>query len=671
MAGSGWVDLIGLGASQAVAGSAAQGPAVAGAHRAPGLTAASDWKTTWSSVDSNRPTNGASQTKITTGAPERELANDDMERRDVGDTAAGPSPLPVDSGVAQQAVGVDASTAPASNEAPAMSLAAMALGLFGDGTGLVAGPIAEGTPVVPAPPRLGPPPAESRAPVPATEPVPARLTAPGIETSTGVVSTEGDGMNLTARLAADRAVDTAGPQTDPDHSGDLPLRRPDVVPTPGVGRGESGEPAASTARIVREAQPQAAPTRDASAANVSPRETAHNDTVRALDGTAAHGIDVAEGDAASESLRPVRGGETRNPNEVPVVPREPRTESLNLSRQTASTAERSEIDVTGLRALRPEVRWMRTVGIERTGDASAETLPADADIAAGREPRGQHDDGRAARAELRQRFDAGWTSRWEQPEIARDRWTTETRLADLGRDTVVTKSSGARVEVEPARAFEPAAGTIAAATTAGRFAPVRSTVTGSTVAEATTTATVVRAATPPSGSSGGSGSGMELGAGSTPLPLEPTASLEGVSRLAQAHLAEAIVARARNLAPGGSIELRFALEPEALGMVRVHIEARGDELRVRIVAASGAAVESLSGGISRLSSQLHDAGFKDARIDLTFEDSAGRGPRERGEGGWGQDDRAPRTRPQVVPAAIIDAQRSTRQSAMTRLDRMA
>jgi hypothetical protein len=404
-----------------------------------------------------------------------------------------------------------------------------------------------------------------------------------------------------------------------------------------------------------------------------PRESARSEIARALAGAHAEmaEADAADADVTDDALRPAPETGAREQRDGAVSRREAGTvEPPMPPKQSALVAERSEIDLSSLRALRPDVRWMRTVGVEREGAASVETTPAEPDAPVGREPVAQRGDERRAGAELRRQVDAGWSVRFEQPEALRERWSSETRLADLGRDNVQAKPSRARAEVEPLRAGEPAALSPATLTAAERFAPTRSTVGASAAADATPSAGVVRAAAPSSGSGTGSGAGAGLGAGTTPLPIDPAASLDGVARLAHANLADAIVARARALAPGGSIGLNFALEPEELGMVRIHIEARGDDLRVRIVAASGAAVEALSGGISRLSSQLHDAGFKDARIDLTFEDSTGRGPRERDEGGWRQDDDAQRTRPQV-PAVVVDARRTSAHGATTRLDRMA
>ena len=54
------------------------------------------------------------------------------------------------------------------------------------------------------------------------------------------------------------------------------------------------------------------------------------------------------------------------------------------------------------------------------------------------------------------------------------------------------------------------------------------------------------------------------------------------------------MARARALPPNGTLELRFALEPEHLGPVRIRIESHGEMLRIRIVASSGASCSNAS-----------------------------------------------------------------------------
>ncbi len=97
---------------------------------------------------------------------------------------------------------------------------------------------------------------------------------------------------------------------------------------------------------------------------------------------------------------------------------------------------------------------------------------------------------------------------------------------------------------------------------------------------------------------------------------------QAAARVHHQALATAIAAKARAVPQDGSVELRFALEPEDLGAVRVRIESRGDQLKIKIIASSGAAVDSLSSGIGKLASQLTEPGMKEPEIDLTFSDSA-------------------------------------------------
>jgi|GEM_PF-4874912 len=84
-------------------------------------------------------------------------------------------------------------------------------------------------------------------------------------------------------------------------------------------------------------------------------------------------------------------------------------------------------------------------------------------------------------------------------------------------------------------------------------------------------------------------------------------------------LAEAIAARARTLPGDGQAQVRFSLEPEDLGLVKVRIRTQGDLVRVHIVAASGHAADALQHGIARLSGQLEAAGFKNPDIQLSMD----------------------------------------------------
>jgi hypothetical protein len=113
-----------------------------------------------------------------------------------------------------------------------------------------------------------------------------------------------------------------------------------------------------------------------------------------------------------------------------------------------------------------------------------------------------------------------------------------------------------------------------------------------------------------------------------PARLEPGGSAPPV-RVHAGGLAEAIHARLPRR--DGSVEVLFELEPADLGPVRVHIEARGSELRVRILAGSEAALDTLGAGIARLSAQLSEAGFRSPVIDLALADATQSGARERHE----------------------------------------
>jgi hypothetical protein len=155
----------------------------------------------------------------------------------------------------------------------------------------------------------------------------------------------------------------------------------------------------------------------------------------------------------------------------------------------------------------------------------------------------------------------------------------------------------------------------------------------------------------------------------TARPDVPAASPSGTTlpQLHQAALAETIVARARSLAGDGSLEVRFALEPEDLGTVRIRIEARGDELRIRIVASSVSAAEALSVGLSRLTAQLTENGGRPPLIDLAFEDRPhDRAPHHPRDGGR-RETPGPRSAPwsAVAPAAPLSSRFASR------LDRVA
>jgi flagellar hook-length control protein FliK len=142
---------------------------------------------------------------------------------------------------------------------------------------------------------------------------------------------------------------------------------------------------------------------------------------------------------------------------------------------------------------------------------------------------------------------------------------------------------------------------------------------------------------------------------------------EMLKRVHHRALAEAIVARARRLPQNGSVEVRFALEPKDLGLVRVRIESRGEQLRIRILASSGAAVDALSSGVAKLAAQLSEAGGKSPVIDLAVDDALGAGTQQRhGESNPG---RRPNPGRQGIESPNRTPTRSTRASG--RLDMMA
>jgi hypothetical protein len=183
----------------------------------------------------------------------------------------------------------------------------------------------------------------------------------------------------------------------------------------------------------------------------------------------------------------------------------------------------------------------------------------------------------------------------------------------------------------------------------------------------------------------GSPHGRRLTASARPLPIDsltnvatgPPASvvaprtpgLPGLERLAHVDLAGAIAARSRALPAEGSVELRFALEPEDLGPVRVQILSRGERIEVRILAATGAAVDAIGTGLSRLTSQLVEAGFRDPSIELALDDAGGSGGRhETADGG----ERPPRDRRSATARAATDCLVPTAGRAPAgRLDRTA
>jgi hypothetical protein len=108
--------------------------------------------------------------------------------------------------------------------------------------------------------------------------------------------------------------------------------------------------------------------------------------------------------------------------------------------------------------------------------------------------------------------------------------------------------------------------------------------------------------------------------GSAPAPVAPDAMIE------------AIVARAKSMPANGTVEVRFALDPQDLGSVRIHLETKGDQVRVEILAANDAALDTLGAGIQKLQRQLEDAGFRHAEIRLDLDSNPSREGAERRAG---------------------------------------
>jgi hypothetical protein len=172
------------------------------------------------------------------------------------------------------------------------------------------------------------------------------------------------------------------------------------------------------------------------------------------------------------------------------------------------------------------------------------------------------------------------------------------------------------------------------------------------------------------------------GAGPFDVPAPPVAAIAGgtgtaslaapvappIARVSAVDVAEAIVARSRTLPADGSVDLHLALEPEDLGPVRVQILTRGDRIDVRIVATNGAAIDALGPGLSRLASQLVEAGYRDPGIELALDD--------RGSGSHGHDredrsDRSPHDHRSFADRMTDDFLARTAPLAAGRLDRTA
>lgn len=152
---------------------------------------------------------------------------------------------------------------------------------------------------------------------------------------------------------------------------------------------------------------------------------------------------------------------------------------------------------------------------------------------------------------------------------------------------------------------------------------------------------------------------IQAAAGGSEVPAAQTSA--PVPRVHHQALAESIVARARQVPENGSVEVRFALEPEHLGHVRVEITSRGDQLKIRILTASGAAADVIGQGLAKLSQELSDTG-RVPTIDIAVDDTLGTGSEGRSETGrQAAGDRRPRST-RIVSAEPRPAARPTRQS---------
>jgi hypothetical protein len=127
-----------------------------------------------------------------------------------------------------------------------------------------------------------------------------------------------------------------------------------------------------------------------------------------------------------------------------------------------------------------------------------------------------------------------------------------------------------------------------------------------------------------------------LAGGSAPATPLREANVEPLVR--HEAVAQAIIARAQTMQRPGVVEMRFALVPAELGVVRVRLEARGEQLRVELVASTQSAVETLNAGLSRLAANLHGSGFPQADVTLGLATSTHSGAQPQansGDGGSG------------------------------------
>jgi flagellar hook-length control protein FliK len=66
----------------------------------------------------------------------------------------------------------------------------------------------------------------------------------------------------------------------------------------------------------------------------------------------------------------------------------------------------------------------------------------------------------------------------------------------------------------------------------------------------------------------------------------------------------------------GSYSLQLQLHPYDLGSVQVHLDVRGGEISIHLLAADGAARDALRGGLSDLRQQLEDQGLRAGSMEV-------------------------------------------------------
>lgn len=132
------------------------------------------------------------------------------------------------------------------------------------------------------------------------------------------------------------------------------------------------------------------------------------------------------------------------------------------------------------------------------------------------------------------------------------------------------------------------------------------------------------------GSAGNGGNGGAAGTAGTTAAGEPLPAF--APRVDLRGLVDAIVSRARG--GNGRVELRFALTPEDLGTVRVHMESAGDRLTIRILAATQAAHDAIARDLPRLVEALRGPGSPapDVEVEVDAGTERGADPRS-GAGG--------------------------------------